>query len=127
SYDSMVALYDVLPRLLNTSINLRLAHWHFWLLCLGLIIFLGILHTAGIVQGAMWLVKLEEYDFVTGSALFKPAVEFIDIVRLLHPFYFTLWLGAGLMATGVMLFVVNVLLTFYKADSPGGRLRSKGA
>lgn len=115
SFISMASIYYILPRLLNTSINLRLAHWHFWLLCLGLIIFLGILHAAGIVQGAMWSVKLEEYDFVTGNIAFKPAVEFIDIVRLLHPFYFTLWLGAGLMVTGVMLFVVNVLLTFYKA------------
>ncbi|MFN3466880.1 MAG: cbb3-type cytochrome c oxidase subunit I, partial [Candidatus Brocadiales bacterium] len=115
SFISMASIYHILPRLLNVSFNQRLARWHFWLLCLGLIIFLGILHTAGIVQGTMWLAKLEEYDFVTGSAVFKPAVEFIDIVRLLHPFYFTLWIGAGLMVSGMMLFVLNVFLTFNKA------------
>jgi cbb3-type cytochrome c oxidase subunit I len=113
SFINMAAIYHVLPRLQNTSVNTRLAQWHFWLLCLGLLIFLGTLHSAGLVQGTLWLAKLEEYDFISGSALFKPAVEFVDIVRLLHPFYFTLWIGAGLMVTGIMLFVVNVGLTFY--------------
>ncbi len=112
---NMSAIYHILRKLLNVDLNLRLTRWNFWLLFVGTIIFLGITHAASIVQSTLWLAKIEEYDFISGTTVSKPVVEFIDIVRLLHPYYFTWWIGAGLAFLGVILFVINVLLTFYRA------------
>ncbi|MFQ5862609.1 MAG: cbb3-type cytochrome c oxidase subunit I [Candidatus Brocadiales bacterium] len=118
SFISMAAIYHVIPRITGTQVNLRLANWHFGLFTAGLIIFLGILHTAGILQGAMWMAKIEEIDFMTDTVVLRPAVEFIDVVRALHPYYFTLMIGAALMVAGIMTFVVNVLRTAYVVPQP---------
>ena len=113
SFINMAAIYYIIPRITGIQMNHRLANWHFGLFTAGIIVFLGILHTAGIIQGAMWMAKIEEIDFLTDKVILRPAVEFIDVVRALHPFYFTVMIGAGIMVSGIMIFVFNVIRTVY--------------
>lgn len=115
TFINMAAIYYIIPRVLGVQLNHRMANWHFGLFTTGIIVFLGILHTAGILQGAMWMAKIEEIDFLTDKIIFRPAVEFIDVVRALHPFYFTTMVGAAIMVGGIMTFVVNVLWTAWTA------------
>ncbi|MEE9514845.1 MAG: cbb3-type cytochrome c oxidase subunit I, partial [Candidatus Brocadiales bacterium] len=111
SFISMAGIYHIIPRISGVQMSHRLAKWHFWLFIGGLVVFLGVLHTAGVVQGAMWSAKIEEIDFVTDAVILRPAVQFIDVVRMLHPFYVAVLAGASLMVCGIMIFVFNVLKT----------------
>ena len=115
SFINMAAIYYVLPRVLKTPVSLRLANWHFGLFATGLMTFLGVLHSSAIIQGGLWTAKIQEYDFLTGATLWRPAVEHIEVVRSLQPFYFAIMIGAGLMVVGILTFVINVLWTAYKA------------
>ncbi len=118
TFINMGAIYYVMPRIQGMQMDRRLANWHFGLFIAGIIVFLGVLHTAGIVQGAMWTAKIEEIDFITDAVILRPAVEFVDVVRSLHPFYCAMLVGAAFMVAGIMTFVVNVLRTACMA--PGG-------
>ncbi|MFQ5956554.1 MAG: hypothetical protein ACE5KK_02140 [Candidatus Brocadiales bacterium] len=73
------------------------------------------------------MAKVEEIDFLTDTVIFRPAVEFIDVVRALHPFYFTLMIGAALMVAGIMAFVINVLGAAYAASYAVPQAVTKGA
>lgn len=125
SFISMAGIYHALPRITGVQMSRRLANWHFGLLATGLIVFLGVLHTAGILQGAMWAAQIEEIDFMTDTVKFAPAIEFVDVVRSLHPFYVAILAGALIMVAGIMTFVFNVLRTVcttpYKAGGEAGR------
>ncbi|MHC4197483.1 MAG: cbb3-type cytochrome c oxidase subunit I [Planctomycetota bacterium] len=112
---SMGCIYYVLPRITGVRMSHRLANWHFGFFFSGMIVFIGVLHAAGLVQGAMWNAKIEEVDFLSDAAVMRPAVEFIEVVRMLHPFYVVVLVGATLMVAGIMSFVVNVLKTAYIA------------
>jgi cbb3-type cytochrome oxidase subunit 1 len=118
---SMGCIYYVLPRITGVRMSHRLGNWHFGFFMGGLVVFIGVLHAAGLVQGAMWNAKIEEVDFLSDAVVLRPAVEFIDVVRMLHPFYVAVLVGATLMVAGIMSFVVNVLKTAYI-----GRYGNKG-
>ncbi len=118
---SMGCIYYVLPRITGVRMSHRLGNWHFGFFISGMIVFIGVLHAAGLVQGAMWNAKIEEVDFLSDAVVLRPAVEFIDVVRMLHPFYVAVLVGATLMVAGITSFVVNVLKTAYI-----GRYGNKG-
>jgi cytochrome c oxidase cbb3-type subunit 1 len=109
------SIYYVIAKIYGTEIySVKLANVHFWLVLVGQLIFSVTLWITGIQQGAMWKALTPEgtlkYTFMEG------------LVKN-YPYWHVRSLGGTIFIVGMVVFVVNVLLTIQKgrALEAGGR------
>jgi cytochrome c oxidase cbb3-type subunit I/II len=100
-------LYWLAPRLFQTELwSKRLCQTHFWLGTLGILFYIVAIYAAGVTQGLMW----RAFDD-TGRLVYPDFIE--TVVRIL-PMYWVRALGGAMYVTGVVLALVNLLMTYRK-------------
>lgn len=98
-------IYWLVPRLFQTKLYSKtLCTWHFWTATIGILLYILSIYTAGITQGLMW----RAFDDM-GTLKFG---DFVETVVKLMPFYWVRLLGGSLFIAGVLMCVLNVILTW---------------
>ncbi|MEY2929345.1 MAG: cytochrome c oxidase cbb3-type subunit I/mono-heme subunit [Pseudomonadota bacterium] len=98
-------LYWLAPRLFQTELwSRRLSNLHFWLGTLGILFYIVAIYAAGVTQGLMW----RAFDS-TGRLMYPDFIE--TVVRIL-PMYWVRALGGSMYVTGVVLCLVNLVMTW---------------
>ncbi len=98
-------LYWLAPRLFQTKLwSQKLATLHFWLGTLGILFYIVSIYAAGVTQGLMWRAFDE-----TGRLAYP---DFVETVIQLVPMYWVRAFGGSLYVTGVVLGLVNILMTW---------------
>ncbi len=97
SFWAFSLFYLMIPVLVRRPMySVKLMEWHYWLITVGMSIFMVSMWIAGLIQGQNWTTN---------------SVPFIETVRSMAP-YFLLRLIGGLMAgAGVLCFAYNVWMT----------------
>ncbi|HET8734126.1 MAG TPA: cbb3-type cytochrome c oxidase subunit I [Anaeromyxobacteraceae bacterium] len=100
------SIYYVIPKMYGTDIySVKLANLHFWLVLVGQLIFSVTGWITGIQQGAMWKALTPEgtlkYTFMEG------------LVKN-YPYWHVRSLAGTIFIVGMVVFVLNVLLTIQK-------------
>ena len=103
-------IYWLAPRLFQAKLwSKKLAEIHFWIGTVGIVLYIVSMWTAGITQGLMW----RAFD-ATGRLQYP---DFIETVIKLMPMYWVRALGGTLFLTGMILLIVNVLMTWARRPS----------
>jgi cytochrome c oxidase cbb3-type subunit I/II len=98
-------LYWLAPRLFQTELwSRRLCNLHFWLGTLGMLFYIVAIYAAGVTQGLMWRAFDE-----TGRLMYPDFIE--TVVRIL-PMYWVRVVGGSMYVTGVVLALVNLIMTW---------------
>jgi cytochrome c oxidase cbb3-type subunit I/II len=98
-------LYWLAPRIFQTKLwSKKLAEVHFWVGTLGILLYIVAIYAAGVTEGLMWRAFDE-----TGRLAYPDFVE--SVVRVI-PMYWVRALGGSLFVTGVVLAVVNLVMTW---------------
>ena len=98
-------LYWLAPRLFQAPLwSKRLCNLHFWIGTLGILFYIVAIYAAGVTQGLMW----RAFDS-TGRLMYPDFIE--TVVRIL-PMYWVRALGGSMYVTGVVLCLVNLVMTW---------------
>jgi cytochrome c oxidase cbb3-type subunit I/II len=98
-------LYWLAPRLFQTKLwSKKLAEVHFWIGTLGILFYIVAIYAAGVTQGLMWRAFDE-----TGRLVYP---DFIETVIRILPMYWVRALGGTMFVTGVVLMLVNMVMTW---------------
>ena len=113
SFMTFAAIYHILPRILGRDpFQRRIMEWHYWLVLVGLSVFMVTLWTAGLIQGQNWL---------------SGGIPFIKTVEAMKPYMFLRLAGGLGVAVGVSFFAYAVLKTLRRPESiPDTAERSQG-
>ena len=98
-YYTVAKIYDV------EIFSVKLANTHFWLVLVGQLIFSVTMWITGIQQGAMWKALTPE-----GTLKYT----FMDTLVKNYPYWHLRSLGGTIFILGMVVFVVNVLMTIKK-------------
>jgi len=97
--------YWLLPRLYQTPLwSKKMAEWHLWIATIGILLYIVPIYVAGLTQGLMWRAMDES------GRLTYP--EFIEAVQASIPLWWTRILGGGLYFSGIVMLVVNHVMTW---------------
>ncbi|MBK6292772.1 MAG: cytochrome-c oxidase, cbb3-type subunit I [Ignavibacteria bacterium] len=97
-------LYYIFPRIYRTKLySLSLANWHFWLMTLGVLIYVIPLYWGGITQSLMWK------QFLPDGTLQYP--NFLETVTQLIPMYVMRSIGGTLYLLGAFVGIWNLYKT----------------
>ena len=103
SFMAFAAVYHLLPRILGRDpFHRRMMEWHYWLVLIGLSVFMMTLWAAGLIQGQNWL---------------SGGIPFIKTVEAMKPYMF-MRLASGLaIGVGVSFFAYAVLSSLRRPES----------
>ena len=100
---SIGAMYYLIPRLYGQSLHsVKLAEVHFWIACLGILLYSTSMWVSGITQGLMWRAVNQD-----GTLTYS----FLESVQAMAPFYLIRLLGGALFLAGMLLMAYNLLKT----------------
>ncbi|WHA05233.1 cytochrome-c oxidase, cbb3-type subunit I [Candidatus Bandiella numerosa] len=101
---SFGALYHMIPDLWGKKdmYSVKLISIHLWLACIGIVLYITSMWTAGITQGLMWR-SYDDMGFLKYS--------FVEIVKILSPYYFIRAIGGFLFWLGALVMVYNTFMT----------------
>lgn len=100
---SIGAIYYLIPKLYGTQLHsIKLAEIHFWIACLGILLYITSMWVAGITQGLMWRAVSSD-----GTLTYS----FVESVQTMLPFYFIRLLGGAVFLAGMVLMAFNLLKT----------------
>ncbi len=107
-------LYYIFPRIYRTKLySLSVANWHFWLMTLGVLIYVIPMYWGGITQALMWK------QFLPDGTLQYP--NFLETVTQLIPMYIMRSIGGTLYLIGACLGAWNL----YKTAKSGSLLANE--
>lgn len=97
-------IYYLVPKLFKTKLYSNgLANLHFWIGTLGIIFYALPMYVAGFQQWAMWKQFNPDGTLVYGN--------FLETVTAIMPLYWMRAIGGTLFITGMLILVVNVIIT----------------
>jgi len=97
------SFYHMAPRMFHREIySKKLMDVQFWVMTTGVVLYFSSMWIAGITQGLMWRAT-DDY----GSL----AYSFIDVVRVLFPYYVIRAVGGALFLIGFVVFCYNMIRT----------------
>jgi len=101
---SFGALYHMIPDLWGKKdmYSVKLISVHLWLACIGIVLYITSMWTAGITQGLMWR-SYDDMGFLKYS--------FVEIVKILSPYYLIRAIGGFLFWLGALVMVYNTFMT----------------
>lgn len=104
-------VYWLLPRLFQAELwSRRLAEAHFWIGTVGILFYIVAIYAAGLTQGLMWRAFDE-----TGRLAYP---DFVETTVRLMPMYWVRVIGGAFYITGVVLCLVNVVMTRRARQAP---------
>jgi cbb3-type cytochrome c oxidase subunit I len=91
-------IYLMQPQLLHrpAMYSRKLMEWHYWLVTVGIVLFMVSLWIAGVIQGLDWMSN---------------TIPFIQVVNAMNPFFAGRLLGGLMVGAGILCFVFNVWMT----------------
>nr|WP_321228392.1 cytochrome-c oxidase, cbb3-type subunit I [uncultured Psychroserpens sp.] len=102
-------IYYLIPKLFKTKMySIGLANLHFWIGTLGIIFYALPMYVAGFTQWAMWKQFNPDGTLVYGN--------FLETVTAIMPLYWMRAIGGTLFITGMIIMVVNVIITIIKGS-----------
>ena len=101
---SIGSLYILIPRLYGRRemYSTRLIDLHFWIMTIGIVLYVAAMWIAGVMQGLMWRATNAD-----GTLTYS----FIESLSATYPFYAIRLLGGVLILTGMFVMVWNVYRT----------------
>ncbi len=100
---SIGAMYYLIPRLYGQVLHsVKMAELHFWIACLGILLYSTSMWVSGITQGLMWRAVNQD-----GTLTYS----FVESVEALQPFYMIRLLGGALFLAGMFLMAINLWKT----------------
>jgi len=100
---SIGSMYYLIPRLYGREIySNKLIEWHFWIACLGIVLYITAMWVAGIMQGLMWRAVNPD-----GTLTYS----FVESVAAMHPFYVIRLLGGISFLAGMFIMAWNLWKT----------------
>ncbi len=106
---SIGAMYYLIPRLYGQNLySIKLAEIHFWVACLGILLYATSMWVSGITQGLMWRAVNQD-----GTLTYS----FLESVQAMEPFYVIRFLGGALFLGGMLLMAYNLLKTIQAGDA----------
>jgi cytochrome c oxidase cbb3-type subunit 1 len=75
---------------------------HFWIMTIGVVLYIASMWIAGVMQGLMWRATNED-----GTLTYS----FVESLEQLYPFYFLRFLGGALVVGGLFIMAWNVYMT----------------
>lgn len=100
---SIGAMYYLIPRLYGQLLHsIKMAEVHFWVACLGILLYSTSMWVSGITQGLMWRAVNQD-----GTLTYS----FLESVQAMAPFYAIRLLGGVLFLAGMLLMAYNLLKT----------------
>ena len=97
-------LYYIFPRIYKTKLySLSMANWHFWLMTLGVLLYVIPIYWGGIMQSLMWK------EFVSDGTLRYP--NFLETVTQMIPMYVMRSIGGTIYLIGACVGVWNLYKT----------------
>ena len=101
-------IYWLMPRLWRTPLwSDKLANAHFWVGTLGILVYVISMYVSGITQGLMWRA------FDDAGRLMYP--DFMETVVQVIPMYWARFIGGSLYLSGMVMLVINVMMTIRNA------------
>jgi cytochrome c oxidase cbb3-type subunit 1 len=104
---SIGSIYHLIPVLFNrpSMHSVKLINTHFWLLTIGVVLYIVAMWFAGVSQGLMWRAVNPD-----GTLAFS----FIESVERSRPFYIMRFIGGVFVVTGMFVMAYNVFKTISK-------------
>ncbi len=100
---SIGAMYYLIPRLYGQQLHsLKLAETHFWIACLGILLYATSMWVSGITQGLMWRAVNQD-----GTLTYS----FVESVQAVIPFYAIRFVGGAIFLSGMLLMAFNLWKT----------------
>ncbi len=101
---SMGALYFLIPRLFGQKkmYSVPAIELHFWIACIGIVLYIASMWIAGVMQGLMWRALAEDGTL---------AYTFSESVRATYPFYAIRLVGGTMYFAGMCIMAWNVWMT----------------
>ncbi len=97
-------IYYLVPKLFKTKLHsVPMANLHFWIGTLGIIFYALPMYVAGFTQWAMWKQFNPDGTLVYGN--------FLETVTEIIPMYWMRAIGGTLFLTGMIIMIVNVIIT----------------
>ncbi|MFT5847202.1 MAG: cytochrome c oxidase cbb3-type subunit I/II [Psychroserpens sp.] len=113
-------IYYLVPKLFKTKLySLGLANLHFWIGTLGIIFYALPMYVAGFQQWAMWKQFNPDGTLVYGN--------FLETVTAIMPLYWMRAIGGTLFITGMLIMIVNVIITIVKGSKVTDELAEAAA
>jgi len=104
---SIGSMYYLIPRLYGREIySNKLIEWHFWIACLGIVLYITSMWVAGIMQGLMWRAVNTD-----GTLTYS----FVESVAAMHPFYIIRLAGGVCFLSGMLIMAWNLWRTVVDA------------
>ncbi len=106
---SIGALYYLIPRLYGqTLFSIKMAETHFWIACLGILLYATSMWVSGITQGLMWRAVNQD-----GTLTYS----FVESVQAMAPFYVIRFIGGALFLAGMLLMAYNLWKTIQSGSA----------
>lgn len=106
---SIGAMYYLIPKLYNCELfSIKLAEAHFWVSCIGILLYTTSMWVSGIMQGLMWRAVNSD-----GTLTYS----FVESVQAMHPFYIIRMLGGAIFLFGMLMMAYNLFKTIRSGSS----------
>jgi cytochrome c oxidase cbb3-type subunit 1 len=104
------ALYMLIPRLYGRSgmWSTRLIDWHFWVMTIGIVLYVASMWIAGVMQGLMWRATNAD-----GTLTYT----FVESLQATYPYYAVRLVGGLLVLAGMFVMAYNVIRTLQQRAS----------
>ncbi|WP_460219636.1 cytochrome-c oxidase, cbb3-type subunit I [Psychroserpens sp. MEBiC05023] len=113
-------IYYLVPKLFKTKLHsLALANLHFWIGTLGIIFYALPMYVAGFQQWAMWKQFNPDGTLEYGN--------FLETVTAIMPMYWMRAIGGTLFLTGMIIMIVNVIITIRNGSKVSDELAEAAA
>lgn len=101
---SIGSIYALLPRLYGQTrmASTKLIDVHFWVMTIGIVVYVASMWIAGVMQGLMWRATNSD-----GTLTYT----FVESLAATYPYYAARLLGGALVLAGMFIMVINVWRT----------------
>ncbi|APV52073.1 cytochrome-c oxidase, cbb3-type subunit I [Betaproteobacteria bacterium GR16-43] len=101
---SIGCIYFLIPKLFGRKEmhSIRLINVHFWIMTIGIVLYIAAMWIAGVMQGLMWRAVNDD-----GTLTYS----FVESVKATYPYYVVRFLGGVLVLAGMFVMAYNVART----------------
>ncbi len=107
---SIGALYALIPKLWNrpAMYSTRLIDVHFWIMTIGIVLYVTSMWISGVMQGLMWRATNAD-----GTLTYS----FVEALKATYPYYAVRLAGGALVLSGMFVMAYNVIRTITHKDA----------